>query len=469
MSREANLAKNTIIISIGNICTKLITFLLLPLYTGILSTEEYGIVELLNTITSLLLPIVTLQLEQAIFRFLIDVREKEKEQKKLISTSFWTVLLQCVVYFLLFLFISAFVKNDYKYFLVINVIAYSLMQLILQIARGLGNNKKYAIGSFISALATILCNILLLVLFDLKVYGMLMGTFLGQVIGIGYLFFSLKLYRYISLKAFSKDETKNMVRYSVPLIPNAISWWIFNASDRVIVSILLGMSSTGILSAASKFSAAYQTIFTVFNISWTEEISIHINDSDITEYFNKIFNILLKFFVTLSLGAIAIMPFIYNVMVNENYSFGYNLVPILLIAAIFNVIIGLISVIYVAKKNTKAIASTSIISALINIFVHLVLIRFVGLYAAAISTFISYLIMSIYRMYDIHKKYFKIIVDYKFAIISFFMGLIILTTYYLNNMSINIIILVITVIYALLYNKSSIKLLISFIKRKGAK
>ena len=102
MNREKSLFKNTIIITIGKICTQLITFFLLPLYTGVLSTSEYGIVDFLNTIVSLCLPIVTLQIEQATFRELIEVREDKEKEKFIISSSIITVMFQCAIFLILF-------------------------------------------------------------------------------------------------------------------------------------------------------------------------------------------------------------------------------------------------------------------------------------------------------------------------------------------------------------------------------
>ncbi|HBA37533.1 MAG TPA: hypothetical protein DCY94_02295, partial [Firmicutes bacterium] len=90
----------------------------------------------------------------------------------------------------------------------------------------------------------------------------------------------------------------------------------------------------------------------------------------------------------------------------------------LVIASLLNVVVGLISAIYVAKKNTKSIANTSIISTLINIAVHVILIKSIGLYAAAVSTLVSFLTMSLYRLYDIRKKYFK--VKFRRGVISSF-------------------------------------------------
>ena len=169
------------------------------------------------------------------------------------------------------------------------------------------------------------------------------------------------------------------MKYSVPLIPNAISWWVFTASDRVIVTTILGVDWNGILAASLKFSTVFITFYNIFNISWTESIAIAIDDEDVNIYFNKMFDIVMRLFIALAIGIIAFMPIVYPIMINEKFSFGYVLVPISIISSLFNVIIGLISVIYVGKKNTKAIANTSIVSAIINIVVHLSLIKFIGL------------------------------------------------------------------------------------------
>ncbi len=466
MSREKNLAKNTIIITIGKVCTQLISFFLLPLYTGILTTEEYGTVDLLNTLVSLMLPIVTLQVEQALFRELIEVRKNEEKQKLLISSSILTVIFQCLLYLVLFMLISPFVKNSYKYFLASNVIVYIFLSLFQQTARGLGKNKEYAIGSFISAFFTIIFNILFLVVIKLGAYGMLIGTMCGQIVAIIYLLFVLKLHKYIAIKKYKKEIVKKLLKYSIPLIPNAICWWVFNASDRVIVSTLLGLNQNGILAASLKFSSVMITFYNIFNLSWTESIALHINDKDIKEYFTKMFNVILKLFTSIGFGIIACMPFVFPILIRKKFIEGYVLVPISIIAAIFHVVVGLISVIYVAKKNTKAIANTSIISAIINIAVHLSLIKFVGLYAAVISTFVAFFTMSIYRLYDIKKKYFKIQIDNKFILLSMIVLVIIATTYYINNLILNIFSLLIAILYAFYINKDSINTILNLFKKK---
>ena len=466
MSREKNLAKNTIIITIGKICTQLITFFLLPLYTGILSTEEYGTVDLLNTLVSLLLPIVTFQVEQAVFRELIEVRGKKDKESRIISSAVITVIFQCIVYLIIFALISPFINNHYKFFLATNVVANIFLSLLLQIARGFGDNKKYAFASFISALSTIVFNVLFLVVIKLGANGMLLGTMLGQIVATIYLFISLKLYKYLKVKDYKKDVIKDLWKYSLPLIPNAISWWIFNASDRVIASAFLGVNQNGILAASLKFSAVFITFYNIFNMSWTESISIAIKDADISDYFNRMFNIVLRLFTAMAVGMIACMPFIFPIMINEKFSAGYGLVPISIIGSLFNVVVGLISVIYVAEKNTKAIASTSIVSAVINIIVHLVLIRFIGLYAAVISTFVAFFVMSIYRLMDASKRYFKIKIDMKFIIQSLIALVFVFVSYYINNIYLNVFVVLFAVLFAIYINKDSFDIIFKLFTKK---
>lgn len=455
-SREKNLIKNTIILSIGTICTKLITFFLLPLYTSILNTEEYGIVDLLNTLVYLLLPIVTFQVEQAVFRELIEYRNNEKGKLNIISNCILSVIVQCIIFSLICSILSPFLKNDYKIFLFFNVIVSIFASLFLQIARGLGDNKNYSIACFISAFSTIVFNIVFLVIIQLRVEGMLIGTLLGQAICAIYLFIILKLYKYIHFSSFSWKTIKRLWKYSLPLIPNAISWWVFSSSDRVIVSAFLGLSMNGILSAASKFSSMYITLYNIFDRSWIESVSLHINDEDICEYFNQIFNTVLKLFSSLVIVLIAFMPIIYKIMVDENYSLGYQIVPILLLGSLFTVGQGLIAVIYAAKKDTKAIAKTSILAAIFNIVIHLLCIRFIGIYAAAISTLIAYFVIFIYRLIDIRKRYLKINIDKHLLFSSSISIILILIVYYINNFYLNIIAMTISIIYAILCNKDTI-------------
>lgn len=465
MSKGKDLAKNTAIVSIGKICTQLITFLLLPVYTAVLSNEEYGVVDLLNTLTSLLLPIVTLQIEQGIFRYLIDCRENNEKQIKLITTIIRFMIIQSIACIVIFLCVSPFIHNEYKYFLMANLLMGIFSSLLLQICRGLGDNATYAIGSFITGAFTVVLNVIFIVAFRWGAYGMLGATAISNFICAVYIFLKRKIYKYIKPKQFDKTILKEIIKYSVPLIPNMISWWIVSASDRTIISAVIGIAQNGIYSAANKFSGVFTTLYSVFNLTWTESASININSEDRDEFFSKILDFVIRFFGCLCLGTIAVMPFVFNILINEKFAEAYYQIPILILGSVFNILVSFVGSIYVAKKLTKEIAKTSIISAVINIFVNIVLIKSIGLYAASISTVIAYALMFIYRWIDV-KKYVKFNVNKILMFALTIMYGVTIFTYYLKNTICSVVVLVIVVVFAIIINLNSVSYLKQIVKDK---
>lgn len=468
MSKGKDLAKNTAIVSIGKICTQLITFFLLPVYTAVLSNEEYGVVDLLNTLTSLLLPIATLQIEQGIFRYLLDCRENKEKQTTLITTVSKFILVQSAICILIFLCASPFIHNEYKYFLMANLFMGILSSISLQICRGLGDNKTYAVGSFITGALTVILNVIFIVAFKWGAYGMLIATAISNLLCAIYVFVKKKIYKYIDIKQNDKKLLKDIIKYSVPLIPNMISWWIVSASDRTIISAVIGVAQNGIYSAANKFSGIFSTLYSVFNLTWTESASININSEDRDEFFSKIFDFIVRFFGSLCLGTIAVMPFVFGILVNEKFAESYYQIPILILGSVFNILVSFLGSVYVAKKLTKEIAKTSIIAAIINIVVNVALINQIGLYAASISTVIAYFAMFIYRWIDV-KKYVSIKTNKTLIAVLSVSFLVAIITYYLKMKIISIVVLLAVIIIAIYINKDSAKYLTEIVKKRFKK
>ncbi len=468
MNREKKLLKNTMILTAGNILTKLITFFLLPLYTRFLTVEEYGLVDLLNTLISLLLPIITFQIEQGVFRRLIDLRKNNSEdlQNSYISTGFYSILENCFFFAVIFVIVSFFIHSQYKYYLALNLVAFIFASYFQQVSRGYGDNKRYAISSVVAAIITIISSVILLVPFKLGAPGMLVSTLLGQIGCIIYLVVVLKLYRVINFSIVTKEQKKELFKYSIPLIPNSISWWVFNASDRLIVTIILGLSSAGILAAAHKFPYIYISVYNIFHLGWIESVSEHIKDTDFKAYFNKMFNSVVFLFISFNLTIIAFMPIIYYILIDRKFEAGFNLVPIGMLGAIFNMILAVDTAVYVAEKNTKAIANTATVSAIINVIVHLCLIKFIGLYAAMISTALAYLTLCIFRHRDISKKYFKVKFESKKAIISIIVTIIVFILYYLKAWYYSIAMIIIVLIYDFIVNRKQLKEMIKMVTKK---
>ena len=452
MNKKKELMKNTVIIFIGKVCTQLISFFLLPLYTGYLSTSDYGIVDLITTYITLLVPIITLELEMSIFRYLIDSRGSSSDSKKLLSNNFYVLSVSLIIFTILYLIVTCFVHIPFRFIILFDIIVCTLSGNFLQIARGKGKTLDFSISCIITGLTTIISNILLIAVFKMGAKGMIISMALANMMCSLYLFLRLKMYKDIDFKLVDKKLLKGMFNYSVPLIPNGISWWIINVSDRSIISWILGAGANGLYAVSNKFPTILSSLLGIFNLSWSESSALHINSPDRDEFFSDTVNTVVKLFTSLGVGMIACMPFVFPLLINIRYTGAYNQIPILVLGAVFNVIICLYSSIYIAQKKTKEVAITSIIGAIINIVVNVLLIKKIGLYAASISTAISYFVMMLYRYFDM-KKYISIKFEKKLILKTLLIFIFTIIIYYQHNLILSLICLIIVILYSYLLNR----------------
>ena len=440
MNKKKQLAKNTLIIFFGRVCTQLISYFLLPLYTAYLATSEYGLVDLVQTYITLLVPIVTLELEMSVFRYLIDVRGKEKDTKVLMSNNFFILGISLSSFTLLYLIITSFVVIPFRFLILFDAIVCVLSGNFLQIARGFGRTVDFSISCILTGITTILSNIVMICYLHRGAEGAL------------YLFIRIKMYHYIDFSLVDKKLIKDMNRYSIPLIPNGVSWWIVNASDRSIIAFILGAGANGLYAISNKFPTIISSLTGVFNLSWSESAALHIDSPDRDEFFSDITNTVIKLFTSMGAGMIACMPFLFPLFINAKFQEAYQYIPFLVLGTVFNVAICLYSQVYLAKKLSKQVASTAILGAIINIVINVLFIKKIGLYAAALSTAISYFVMMIYRHIDL-KKYIHITLEKGLVLKTIILFTFAITLYYQNKLYLNILNLMVVSIYAVLINK----------------
>lgn len=234
-------------------------------YTAILSAEDYGTFDLFVTYATLLLPLINWQLDQGLFRFMLDYRGNKDEQKKLFSTLLLSSTVQNTIYVVLFICIEPFLKIENAYFLLLYVVLQVYNALFLQFVRGLGYSIKYTIASFISASATTVLNVIALVFLRMGLQGLFVSTLTAQLLTLVYLVISSRSWEYFSLKNARIGTFKRVGTYSIPLIPNNLAWWVVNASDRTIISHFLGTAANGIYSVANKFPNVFINFYNILN------------------------------------------------------------------------------------------------------------------------------------------------------------------------------------------------------------
>lgn len=404
MSREGVLVKNTSILAFGTVCTKGIMFFMTPLYTIWLSVGDYGTFDLITTYSSLTIPFVTLAVGEALFRFMLDAKTRE-ERSRIASTAF---AIYCVGAFAIMLIgIVAAAVWAVAMRLVLAVVVYGCAELLYNYAmtalRGLKHLDQYALGNIVFVLGLAVMTVVTVYLLGLGLEGILIGYAIGDIISVAVMAALSKFYLLISPSMVNLSELKGMLNYSMPMIPNAVSWWIINASDRTIISIVLGAEANAVYAIANKLSGLCTTLFSVFHLSWQQSASEALNDVDRDKYYSGVLTTTTRVIASICILVIGINQLFFDVLFSAEYSDGRYIAPILALAVLLSVQAQFIGGIYVALKWSKKNGGTTLIAAAVNAALNWALIGHLGLYAAALATLAAYAILLVVRLVDVRK------------------------------------------------------------------
>ena len=418
--KTKSLLKNTLILGIGMVLPKLINLLTMSVYTRYVNAGEFGTLTYVTTvILSLLVPIITLQLENATFRFLIDT-DKFENQSQYVTSAFVVISLMTLPTMLIAYFVpigSVFSAWYYHLIVAMYVGVQTYVLFFRQTARGFGNNAAYSTSAVISVISNFVIMVVSMAVFNLGSLGYFLSLLFADVFSIIYLLFRMNYFKYIKLKYFDLKELKKMLKYSLPLIPNTISWFIINFFDQTIVMFLLGDVANGLLGTAHKIPNMFNTVYQAFNLAWTEHASRNINEKNLDSYYTQMFNTMLRLLCGAAIGLIAFSPLVFKILVsNPEYFDALDLMPMFVLATFLSCFSSFLGSIYVACKASKKVGSSSVAAATINIVVHLLTINTIGLYAAGFSSIVAFLVITIYRAIDINKHFYHI--DYNMRLIG---------------------------------------------------
>lgn len=412
-SRESKLIKNTAILSIGVFFPKLAVFITLPILTGCLSKEEYGIYDLVLTLVSLLLPAATLQIQTAAFRFLIESRDDLENIKKIIS-NIYAFIIPTSTMVLVGLY---FVLHKQAFFIRWIICVYFLFETLLsttrQISRGIGKNSIYATSTFVGATTQIVCVAVFVWGLDEGLAGAILALGCGEVIAFAYLTCKIKLWKYIDFTMLDKKQLKRLLSYSWPMVPNSLSMWVMRVSDRFIITAMMGAVANAAYAVAYKIPSILNLAENTFNMAWQESASLASKDTDANAFYTTTFSNLYNFALGLLSLLIGSTPLLFNILVRGDYGEAYNQILILYMAVFFFVLSSFWGALYVAFERTKSVGLTSTVAAVINLGVDIALIKFIGLYAASGSTLVSYVFLCVYRIIDT-RKFLSIKYNFKF-------------------------------------------------------
>lgn len=411
--REKNkyLIKNTIIFAIGNFATKIISFLLVPLYTNVMTTSEYGVVDLLYTVATFLVPLFTFNIIESVLRFSLD---KDKNQNKIISIATVICLFTIIVSIITIPILSLF--KDYKNYSIlfyIYLVTFSISQILLVNFKGKEQLKLYSLGNFLYTLFVAIFNIIFLLGFDMGVGGYFIAYIISNILVSIYGIVFGKVIPDLRKFDFDKKLFKEMIKYSVVLIPTSFMWWIMNFIDRIMITKYLGSAENGIYAVSYKIPTILSVLASIFTQAWLFS-AIKEKDSDDNEsYTNNVFRFLsFGIIVSADFLLLIIKPF-FKIYVANDYYVAWKYVPFLMMGYIFLTLSTFISTSYNVNKDSKGLLYSALVGAICNLVLNIILIPIIGVYGAALATTISYITVFVFRVFNT-RKYVKIKVDFKY-------------------------------------------------------
>lgn len=400
-NRNNYLIKNTIIFTLGNLGSKLITFFLIPLYTNVLTTAEYGVIDLVATVGTVAVPILTLNICESVMRFALD---KDANTKKITQIGTNILLIGMIVGLLIFPICHSFDKiSQYSVYVYFYVISLAASQLYLCDLRGKELLVYYSIGNILNTFFVALLNILFLLVFQEGIEGYLKAYIIANILTAIFALVMGKGYRAFSFSGIDKELLHRMAKYSIVLIPNSFMWWIMNSSDRIMISSMIGIAANGIYAVSYKLPTLVSTFTTIFNQAWSYSAIREEGTEDESEYNNKIFKMLIGIVMLIGSGLLTFMKPILSVYVANDYYIAWKYTPFLTIGCVYLTLASFIATSYTVHKDSFGYLFSGMFGAVFNIVMNFILIPWIGVYGAAIATCISYILVFVFRLFHTRK------------------------------------------------------------------
>lgn len=465
MRREKELVKNTLILSISMFVPKISSMITLPIITAYVSKTELGTFDLIGTIACLLLPLITLQIQTAAFRFLIDVRNNQDKTECIISTIFFFVLFVSSISIVIIFFCLYKLDMLIRILMSLYFLTYITVTTLQQVARGISKNEVYSLSAVVQTFFNVTLIILFVMFMQMGLRGLLISSIVSSLSADFVLLLKGDIVGRISIKKISLNKLKEMLSYSWPMVPNSLSLWVMSLSDRLVITSFLGLEANAIYAIANKIPLLFDSVQATFIQAWQENASISSRDFDSNEYYSKMFDSVSCILSGLMCILVAFTPLIFKLFIRGEYIESYYQMPLLFMGMLFSCLSSFLGGIYVAFKRTKNVGITTSVAALINLILDFLLINKIGIFAGSISTLISYFALLIYRMWDV-LRFQNIKYDICHLFILLLVPSIMCVLCFINNPILNIFNCLIGCIFSLLFNKQIIMVFVKNLKKR---
>lgn len=417
-SKYKQLLSDTLLFTISNFSSKIISFFLIPLYTNVLSTTDYGISDLLQTTVNFLYPMLTLSISEATIRFALDKKNSENK-KNVLGVSLFFIVSSVVLLIIATPIISSINKQLYQYwgYFLLYYLFFNVNYCFGQYARGTKKMRIFALQGIINTIVVVVSNIFLLVIFRVGVKGYILSFVFGYIVTSLYMFVKGKYWRELFPFEIDKTLAYEMLKYSLPMIPTQVFWWVNNAADKWIIINKIGLSENGLYSVAHKLPTVLTMLTGLFNQAWQVSAVSNYGEKDNSSFFSNVYSMFVYINISVCTLLITLSQLLGRFLFSEEFYRAWRYVPFLLLAAAFNGISGMLASAFTSTKKTVGLFVSTGIGAVINIALNFLFVNWFGGIGAAYATALG--CMSVFLVRLVHTNmYIRINANYIVQAIS---------------------------------------------------
>lgn len=401
-SHIKRLFADTGLFALSSFGSKFLVLFLAPLYTYVLSTEEYGTADLIQTTVTFLYPLLTLSISEAVLRFAMDKGTNRSEilNTGLLFVASSSVLLACAYP------IGVRILPDLQPFWFAfdaYYLLYNLRDCFGNYVKAIGKTKTFAFMGILHTCVLLCCSMLFLLVFHLGLKGYIASILFSTAVASVYLFVGGEIYKEIAHLRVDRHLGKEMLRYSLPLIPTLLSWSINTNIDKYMIISMYGIGASGIYSIAHKIPSILTMILNVFLQAWQlNAISIRNEEGEET-YYNGVYSATKTVCTILCIVLIPFSKILTKLLFSSAYFEAWRYMPMLILSALFSALSGFLAAPFRAYKDSAGLFISVGIGAVANIALNALLLPTLGVIGAAIATAISFMIVWCIRMHTVQK------------------------------------------------------------------
>lgn len=469
MKTAQNIFKTSFIYFVGQVSTKLISFLLLPIYTNYIQSADYGYYDYSLSLLSVVIPVIFMELWTGTLRFTLEQKDYEMK-RKVVNNSAIIAMFCSAVYFILFWTAAFLLKFDLPVYIFIYSIFWMIQLFYLSIARAYGENALYASTGVISVLVNTVVTIATILIMDGAVETLYIGITVSYIVQILLIERKVHVFANFRKEDFDPVLCRNYVRFGIPLSINSVVYWLLEGFNKTIIVARLGESANGIYAIGNKLAGILNLFIGVFLLAWQETVYKIGEEDDKAGIYNSSMN---NFIAVVGAGLVVMLPILHVLfpyIIGSGYAQAYGMLPFSLLAIYLNGVFGIIVSFFSAEKKTTLTLCARTTMAITNIVILFATIDVLNIYASLLALCVSNVVGIIINFFLV-RRYLALKLDVKAIVLFVVMFTLSSLVYLYQGNLINIIWFVFTVCFYLFVLKDFIRqgitLVMSMLRKKA--